>query len=60
MNRQQYSPATLTRLHDEARERALELRREAIDAAFAQLAAAVRRWLAALRVRPGFNAHVEA
>ena len=60
MNRQPHSPDTLGRLHDAARARALQLRSEAIDAFFAQLAAGLRRRLAALRPRSGFDRHVEA
>lgn len=51
---------TTARIHELARETALQLRQEAIDAFFAQWAAAVGRALARLRPRAGLRAQVEA
>lgn len=51
---------TTARIHELARERAAQLRQEAIDAFFAQCAVAVRRALARLQPRPGFRTQVEA
>jgi hypothetical protein len=59
MNRE-YDTETTARIHELARARALQLRREAIDAFFAQCAAAVRRALARPHPRPGYRTQVEA
>lgn len=59
MNRP-YDPEAIARVHELARQRALQLRQEAMDAFFARGVAAVRRAFARLRPRPGFTPQVEA